>query len=63
MAISKKKIVFLKLLNVASGYKSKVMLPNEISIKWHWQLLYDVHDEEVVLLYYNMVQDRNNSLW
>jgi len=33
MAISKKKIVFLKLLNVASGYKSKVMLPNEISIK------------------------------
>jgi len=60
IAISKK-IVFLKLLNVASGYKSKVMLPNEISIKWHWQLLYDVHTEEVVLLYYSMVQDRNNS--
>lgn len=55
-------MVSLKLLNVASGYKSRVMLPNEISINWHWQLLYDVHNEEVVLLYYNTVQDRNNSL-
>lgn len=34
MAISKK-LVFLKLLNVASGYKSRVMLPNEISNKLH----------------------------
>lgn len=33
MAISKKKKVFLKLFNVASGYKSRVMLPYEISIK------------------------------